>query len=144
MVFVAKQRKKHRRGAMAVEAALVFPLLLLLTLGAIRYGGLFLKAQQITNAARMGARIAILPDSSVDDVQTSISNLMNSANINPDDCTVTITPTEIYDLDVGDSITVQVTVPCEVVDIMHVPLFTDLEPNNWSLGAEVTMAKEGY
>ena len=118
MVFVARQRKKHRSGAMAVEAALVFPLLLLLTLGTIRYGGLFLKAQQITNAARMGARIAVLPNSSIDDVQTAISNLMNSANINPDDCTVTITPAEIYDLDVGDSVTVHIEVPCESVDIM--------------------------
>ena len=144
MVFVAKQRKKHRRGAMAVEAALVFPLLLLLTLGAIRYGGLYLKAQQITNAARMGARIAVLPDSSNDDVLTSISNLMIAANINPDDCAVTITPADIYDLDVGDSITVHIEVPCESVDIMHVPLFTDLEPDSWNLGAEVTMAKEGY
>ena len=144
MVFVGKQNDNHYRGAMAVEAALVFPLLLLLTLGAIRYGGLFLKAQQITNAARMGARIAVLPNSSIDDVQTAISNLMNSANINPDDCIVTITPAEIYDLDVGDSITVHLEVPCESVDIMHVPLFTDLEPDNWNLGAEVTMAKEGY
>jgi Flp pilus assembly protein TadG len=143
MDMVRKQKEK-RRGLAAVEAALVFPLLLILTLGAIRYGWLFLKTQQITNAARMGARIAILPDSSIDDVQTAISNLMNAADINPEDCTVTVTPTEIYDLEVGDYITVQIAVPCEVIDIMHVPLFTDLGPDNWNLGAEVTMAKEGY
>ena len=33
------------------EAALVLPILLLVTFGAIRYGWFFLKAQQITNAA---------------------------------------------------------------------------------------------
>ena len=44
-----------------VEAAIVFPILLMLTLGAIEYGWLFLNAQQVTNAARQGARIAILP-----------------------------------------------------------------------------------
>jgi hypothetical protein len=43
---------------MMVEAAIVFPLLLLLTLGAIEYGWLFLNLHQITNAARQGARTA--------------------------------------------------------------------------------------
>ena len=38
---------------------------LLFTFGAIKYGWLFLKAQQITNAARQGARMATLPDINV-------------------------------------------------------------------------------
>ena len=69
---------------------------------------------------------------------------MNAANINAADYTVTFTPAEIYDLEVGNSLTVRITVPCEAVDIMHVPLFTGLDPNNWNLGAQVTMAKEGF
>ena len=39
--------------------------MLLFTFGAIKYGWLFLKAQQITNAARQGARMATLPDINV-------------------------------------------------------------------------------
>lgn len=144
MAIVRTQKKKHYRGAMTVEAAIVFPLLLLLTLGAIRYGWLFLKAEQITNAARMGARIAVLPNSTADTVNTAVNNLMIAADINPGDCTVLITPEDIGTLDIGDYVTVRVSVPGNIVDIMPVPLLTELDPNNWSLSAEVTMAKEGY
>ena len=144
MAIVRTKRKNNRRALATIEAALICPLLFLLTLGVIRYGWLFLKAQQITNAARMGARTAVLPNATVEGVEAAISNLMNAANINPDDCSVTITPEDIYDLEVGNSLTVRITVPCEVVDIMHIPLFTGLDPDNWNLGAEVTMAKEGF
>ena len=144
MGIIRTQKKKNRRGALAVEAAIVFPLLLLLTLGAIRYGWLFLKAEQITNAARMGASIAVLPNSTADTVNTAVSNLMIAADINPDDCTVLITPEDIGTLQIGDYVTVRVSVPGNKVDIMPVPLLTELDPNSWNLSAEVTMAKEGY
>ena len=43
-----KQRKnKSRRGTMVVEAALILPLLLILTFGGIKYGWLFIKWQQL-------------------------------------------------------------------------------------------------
>ena len=144
---MVKKRNKIRFGAATVEVAIVFPLLLLVTLGAIRYGWIFLKAQQITNAARMGARTAVLPDADTTQVNAIIDSLMNAANINPDDCTVTISPSDFYDNDlyeVGHSISVKITVPCSKVDIMPVPLLTKLEPSDWNLGAEVTMAKEGF
>lgn len=143
MALVTKQIK-NRKGLAIVEVAIVLPLLLILSLGAIRYGWLFLKAEQITNAARMGARLAVLPDSTADTVYTAVNNLMIAANINPEDCTVTITPVDIGSLEVGDSLSVRLTVPCSSVDIMNVPIFSDLEPEDWNLGAEVTMAKEGY
>jgi Flp pilus assembly protein TadG len=141
--MVGKQ-KKNPGGTATVEMAIVFPLLLLVTLGCLRYGWLFLKAEQITNAARMGARIGVLPDSTVDTVNAEISNLMIAANINPADCTVTITPLDIGALEVGEPLTVRVSVPGSVVDIIPVPLLTELDPESWSLSAEVTMAKEGY
>ena len=140
MVSVRTQRNKHRRGAVAVEAALVFPLLILLTFGAIKYGWLFLKAQQITNAARYGARLAILPDATTDNVKTAIINMMAAANISISADNITITPGDISALSVGDSIEVRVIVPAESVDIMDVPLF----PSLGNLGASVTMAKEGF
>ena len=146
MALVKKQKKK-RIGAATVEMAIVFPLLLLITLGAIRYGWLFLKAQQITNAARMGARTAVLPDADTTQVTTMINNLMTAANINPSDCTITISPSDYYDdslYDVGTSITVKITIPASKVDIMAVPIFTDIEPSDWKLGASVSMAKEGF
>ena len=139
MAIVRTQKKNDRRGTMAVEAALILPLLLLLTLGAIKYGFLFLKAQQITNAARHGARLAILPDSTTEDVETAIINMMAAANIPVDSGNITIDPVDITELAIGDAIEVRVVVPAAIVDIMNVPLFPSIE----NLGASVTMAKEG-
>jgi len=141
---MVRRLKKYRCGTSIVEMALVLPLLLMLTLGAIRYGWLFLKAQQITNATRMGARTAVLPDATVEGVQANIAALMAAGGMGASGYSVTITPADIGSLEVGDSLTVRITVPSENIDVMHVPLFTDLEPATWNLGAEVTMAKEGY
>lgn len=140
MVFVRTRIKNHRRGAVAVEAALIFPLLLLLTFGAIKYGWLFLKAQQITNATRYGARLVILPDATTDGVKTAIINMMAASNISIGADDITFTPVDISSLSVGDAIEVRVIVPAENVDIMDISMF----PSLGNLGASVTMAKEGF
>ena len=144
-------RKKNRRGAAAVEMAIVLPLLLMLTLGAIRYGWLFLKAQQITNAARYSTRIAIRDNATVGEVMGAIDALFDPSRANISGHTVRFyrtdeeVLTEIADFSVGVGvpITVKITVPHENVDIMAVPLLTELEPDGWNLGASTTMTKEG-
>ncbi len=55
MAWINKQY--GRRGTAAVEAALILPLLMLLLLGVIEYGWIYLKSEQIANAARHGARV---------------------------------------------------------------------------------------
>lgn len=142
--MLRRRTRIKRSGVSTVEFALVLPLLLLLTLGAIRYGHLFLKAQQITNAARHGARTAVRPDASAAGVLGAVDNLMTVAGMGESNYNVTLTPADITASQMGESVTVQITVPCANIDVLHVPLFTDLEPENWSLGATVTMAKEGF
>ncbi len=155
--MVRRLKKESRRGAATVEMAIVLPLLLMLTLGAIRYGWLFLKAQEITNATRMGARIAVLPDATVARVQSFIDTLFAPGAANITGATVTFTEAVLdidgnitgwvpstLDAEVGVPIKVKITVPHENVDIMPVPFVSELEPAGWCLGAEVAMAKEGY
>ena len=50
------------KGAELIEFALVFPLLLLVMFGIMDFGLLFQRYETVTNAAREGARIAVLPD----------------------------------------------------------------------------------
>ena len=52
---------RSERGAELVEFALVFPTLLLVMLGIADFGFLFQHYEVVTNAAREGARVAILP-----------------------------------------------------------------------------------
>jgi hypothetical protein len=53
-------RRDSRRGAVAVEFALVLPILLLLVLGGIDWGYFFFAGQIVANAAREGARAGSL------------------------------------------------------------------------------------
>lgn len=130
--------KKNSRGAATVEMAIVLPLLLMLTMGGIKYGWLFLKAQQITNAARYGARMAILPDVDIDQVKTSVTNLLAAADITVNNDEITVTPGDLNQPG-GTSVSVQITIPGERLDILKAPYC----PTPGNMGASVTMAKEG-
>ncbi len=54
------------RGQAIVELALTLPLLLLVILGVFDFGLMFQRFEIVTNAAREGARVAVLPDFSGD------------------------------------------------------------------------------
>jgi hypothetical protein len=56
-----RTRLRDERGAELIEFALVLPLLLLVVLGMVDFGFLFQRMEVATNAAREGARIAVLP-----------------------------------------------------------------------------------
>ena len=53
-------KRKMKRGSATVEMAIVTPILLTLVFGIIEYGWVFTVRQAMTNAAREGARVAIL------------------------------------------------------------------------------------
>jgi Flp pilus assembly protein TadG len=52
------RRRRRERGAVAIEAALLTPLLLLLTFGIIEFGMLFKDWLAVTSAVRAGTRMA--------------------------------------------------------------------------------------
>jgi Flp pilus assembly protein TadG len=54
----ARRRKGRQRGAVAIEAALLTPLLLLLTFGIIEFGMLFKDWLAVTSSVRAGVRMA--------------------------------------------------------------------------------------
>ena len=65
------QRLWHAEdGAELVEFALVLPLLLLVLLGIAEFGFMFQRYEVITNAAREGARLAVLPGYQLNDFAT--------------------------------------------------------------------------
>jgi Flp pilus assembly protein TadG len=64
------------KGAELIEFALVFPLLLLVVLGIMDFGLLFQRYETVTNAAREGARIAVLPGYAQADVQGRVTQYL--------------------------------------------------------------------
>jgi hypothetical protein len=69
------------RGAELIEFALVFPMLLLVMLGIIDFGFLFQRYEVVTNAAREGARVAILPGYSDADVLARVNQYLTSGGL---------------------------------------------------------------
>jgi Flp pilus assembly protein TadG len=133
-------KRYHRRGVTTLEAALIFPVLLLLTFGAIEYGWLLLKSQQTTNAARHGARVAILVDADNTQVLSEIATLMDSAGMGTSGYTVHFTPADVTTAGRGEPVTVEVEVPySDGVELMGIPLI----PVPSHIQAATCMAKEG-
>ena len=76
-----RSRAGNDRGAELIELALVFPILLLLVAGIVDFGFLFQRYEVVTNAAREGARVAVLPNYTVADVQQRVSNYLVSGGL---------------------------------------------------------------
>ena len=56
-----RTRVKSERGAALLEAAITIPMLLLVSVGIFEFGRAWQTWQVLTNAAREGARLAVLP-----------------------------------------------------------------------------------
>lgn len=72
-------RWRSDSGAEFVEAALALPLLLLVVLGIMDFGMMFQQYMVITNAAREGARVAVLPGYTGTDAQARAQQYITSA-----------------------------------------------------------------
>ena len=85
-------RKLWRRddGAALMEAAFVLPLLLFVSVAIIEFGRAFQTWQIVTNAAREGARVAVLPGMTDDAIRTRVQDYMNMGISSPGSATITI------------------------------------------------------
>src|SRR3974390_1590511 len=68
----------RRRGASAVEFAVVAPFFFLLVLGLIEFGRALMVQHMLNNAARIGARVATIEGKANSDVTTAINTAMQS------------------------------------------------------------------
>ena len=78
-------RRRHglrsESGQALLEAALTLPLLLLVSVGIFEFGRAYQTWQVLTNAAREGARVAVLPNTTPDDVRSRVVAYMQSGQL---------------------------------------------------------------
>ena len=85
-----RSRANGERGAALLEVALTLPLLLLVCMGIFEFGRAFQTWQVLTNAAREGARIAVLPAMGSAEVESRVRNFMEAGRL-ANSATATIT-----------------------------------------------------
>ena len=84
---VAAQHGRRRvglasaRGQALVETAIAVPLLLLVSVLIFEFGRAYQVAQVVTNAAREGARVAVLPNATAADVQSRVTTYLQAGAI---------------------------------------------------------------
>ncbi len=135
-----KSRKKSFRPAlMVVEAALLFPILLLLTFGVMEYGWLFIKQQQITNTARQAARQAATAFATQGQVDTTVGSLMSGYGLSGSGYSYTHNPGNAATAAKGSLVSVTISIPYANIDITGFRML----PMPDRISASVSMEKEG-
>lgn len=76
-----QRRRRSDRGAELIELAIVLPILLLVFAAIIDFGFLFQRYEALTNAAREGARIAILPGYTQADAINRVNNYLAASGL---------------------------------------------------------------
>ena len=102
------RRRQRRRGAAAVEFALVAIPFLILVFTMVEFGRFVMIYQILTDAAREGARQAVVESATPDDVETAVQNLLDKCTLSK--ATVSVSPSDFTYLWLGDSVTVTVSV----------------------------------
>ena len=92
------RRWKCESGAELIEFALTFPLLLLVVLGIIEFGFMFREYEIITNAAREGARIRVLPAYDAADATARVEQYLDGAGLDSSLAITTVGDPEAVDI----------------------------------------------
>lgn len=123
-------RDDVRRGAALVEMAIVLPIFVTLLLGMIEFGRALMVGQLVTNAAREGARAAIVDGSTNTSVSTDVKNFLTSTTgVGAGDVTVNITVAGVANGSVAtaaakDMVTVEVIIPFSKVSYLPATYLT--------------------
>jgi len=101
-------RRRGERGAALLEAAITVPIILLISVGIFEFGRAYQTWQVLTNAAREGARLAVINGSTDSDVVTRVRSYMTAGQL-PNAATATVTVNRNVALtgaDTGSQITI--------------------------------------
>jgi Flp pilus assembly protein TadG len=105
-------RFKNQRGAALVETAVTLPLVLLVSVGIFEFGRAYQVFQVMTNAAREGARLSVVPGTTDADVKNRVAAYLAAGQVtaspNPD--WVSVDHTKTVSIGAGTAPATQVTV----------------------------------
>ncbi len=129
------EKRFARRGTAVVEAAVVAPLMILSMFGMMEVGYAFMVKQNVTLAAREGARAAALPGGTMTDVTTAVDQALQAANLTGYTMTTNLASLGPTDVDVW----VEVSIP------LNRATFTGsmLGGGSYNITSRTSMRREG-
>lgn len=137
MIRRLMQRGRHERGAVIVETAITLPLVLLVAVAIFEFGHAFQTWQILTNAAREGARVAVIAGSTDATVASRVQEYLAAGLVaSPASAGVAIDRNVTISGTAGNATSVTVTYPFEFMVLQ--PVVQMLFPAS-TLGEAFTM-----
>jgi Flp pilus assembly protein TadG len=97
---------KNERGTALLETAIILPLILLVCISIFEFGRAYQTWQVLTNAAREGARVAVLQDSTADQVKQAVKTYAQVGGVTVTDEEISIDSASPLGTWTGSTITV--------------------------------------
>lgn len=126
----------NREGASAIEFALIAPLMILFTFGLVELGRMMLVKQTATHATREGARMAVRPTATRDEVIQRVQDELALLSISS--ATIETVPESFEDADPGSAVTVRVRI--DIGTVSWIPDWFDYDVTD--ITAESCMRRE--
>ena len=118
---MSRVRSRNLKGSAVVEFAITAPVLFIILFGMIEMGRALMIKQLLSNAARDGARSAILEGSSAEDVEQTVLSYLGGSKIGG--AKVSVTPSPLTLAQGGDPVTVSISVPFNEVSWLPTPKY---------------------
>ena len=131
------KRMRSEKGAALIEAAITVPIILLICVGIFEFGRAYQTMQVLTNAAREGARIAVITASTDAAVTARVRSYMQAGSLS-NHATATITVVRNVTMtgaDTGSSIVIDYPFQFMVLN----PVVRLIAPADTKTGAPITL-----
>jgi Flp pilus assembly protein TadG len=130
------KRYRNEKGAALVEAAMIMPLIMLISVGIFEFGRAYQTSQVLTNAAREGARLAILEGPSDADVRARVNKYVTDGGLTSlSDANIQVVRNAVL---VGSTTASTVTITYPFEFMMLNPIVRMVTPAS-STGAPITL-----
>lgn len=116
-----RSQTQKRSGAAVVEMAVVTPMIFLIAFASIEFGRVMMAIHGLEEAAREGCRMAILADASTTNIQTTVSDRLDSFGISG--YSMKTNPADPNTACQWDPVTVDISVPYNGVSWLPAPRY---------------------
>lgn len=128
------------QGTALLETAMTLPLLLIVSVGIFEFGRAFQTQQVLTNAAREGARLAVLPNQTAAAVDTRVRSYLTSGQLaNAASATVVVNPASAVPIGGGATATASLVTVSYPFQFMVLQPVASLLVSGSTLGAPFTL-----